>query len=467
MVDIREAMLDVNLFGREFGGASWSGWRALLAGFYALPLDDTEADAFTALTGISEPPQSPCDELWVAAGRRGGKTRMAALVATFEAAFVDHSAQLAPGEWATILLLAADRSQARTLMRYTRNFFDHPMLRPLVRRETETGLELRGRVAIEIGTASFRSTRGYTMAAVVADEIAFWNVNADSANADSEIIAALRPALATLAGKLIAISSPYARRGALWDTYRRSYGEPGRVLVAQAPSRTMNPDLPQHIVDDALLEDPARASAEYLAQFRSDIEKFLTIEIVSAAQRQEPMELPQQNSTKYRGFVDPSGGGPDEFSLCIGHEEREKIVVDLVRGRKGNPAATTAHYCDLLRDYGVRRVFGDRYSGEWSRTEFRRHGMGYHDAPGTRSELYLSLLSALNAGRVELPPCPMLERQLTGLERRTSRGGRDMIDHAPGAHDDRANAVAGLVALLATDRVREPTTTTGTVIGLY
>jgi hypothetical protein len=29
------------------------------------------------------------------------------------------------------------------------------------------------------------------------------------------------------------------------------------------------------------------------------------------------------------------------------------------------------------------------------------------------------------------------------LERRTSRMGRDAVDHAPGAHDDIANAVAG------------------------
>jgi len=58
---------------------------------------------------------------------------------------------------------------------------------------------------------------------------------------------------------------------------------------------------------------------------------------------------------------------------------------------------------------------------------------------------------ALNAGRVELPPCPIIERQLCALERRTSRGGRDIIDHPPGGHDDRANAAAGLVAKLATE----------------
>jgi hypothetical protein len=37
--------------------------------------------------------------------------------------------------------------------------------------------------------------------------------------------------------------------------------------------------------------------------------------------------------------------------------------------------------------------------------------------------------------------------QLVGLERRTARGGRDSIDHTPGAHDDLANAVAGLAAV--------------------
>jgi hypothetical protein len=37
--------------------------------------------------------------------------------------------------------------------------------------------------------------------------------------------------------------------------------------------------------------------------------------------------------------------------------------------------------------------------------------------------------------------------QLHGLERRTARGGRDSIDHAPGAHDDIANAVAGALLL--------------------
>ena len=38
--------------------------------------------------------------------------------------------------------------------------------------------------------------------------------------------------------------------------------------------------------------------------------------------------------------------------------------------------------------------------------------------------------------------------QLASLERRTARGGRDSIDHAPGAHDDIANVIAGVVGAI-------------------
>jgi len=64
-----------------------------------------------------------------------------------------------------------------------------------------------------------------------------------------------------------------------------------------------------------------------------------------------------------------------------------------------------------------------------------------------RSGLYLEFLAAINSGCVELPPDQKLARQLTALERRTGRSGRDQIDHPPGGHDDLANAVAGVVAL--------------------
>ncbi len=68
----------------------------------------------------------------------------------------------------------------------------------------------------------------------------------------------------------------------------------------------------------------------------------------------------------------------------------------------------------------------------------------YRIAAKDRSALYLTLLATLNSGRLELPDDKVLLRELRGLERRRGPSGRDRVDHPPGAHDDVANAVAGL-----------------------
>ncbi len=443
---IFDAMTDPSLFGATFGGPSFAAWRALLGGFYGLPLDEEQADTFKAITARAVTPTEASDELWLAVGRRGGKSHVAALVATFEGAFNDHRDKLAAGEVATVLVIAADRPQARTVLRYIRGLFEHPMLCPLVLRDTDEGLELINRCSIEVGTASFRSVRGYTLAAVIADEIAFWHN--EGARPDVEVIAALRPALATLGGKLVALSSPYARRGTLWDTYRKHFAQEGRILVAQAPSTTMNPTLPQRVVDDAMKDDVARASAEYLAQFRSDISSLIDEDLVRECTRPKPKELPFARGLTYRAFTDPSGGGADGFSLAIAHAQDNHAVVDLVREMHGSPAQIAGEYAALLKTYGLTKVTGDRYAGAWPRDEFSKHGITYETSELDRSGLYLELLARLNSGQVELPPYEKLHRQLVSLERRTGRGGRDHIDHPPGGHDDLANAAAGAVVLI-------------------
>lgn len=445
-VDIRQAMTDPHLFGDTFGGDSFAAWRSLLAGFYGLDLDDIEAETFKALTGRKETPAQVHDELWLAVGRRGGKSHAAGLLAIYEACFTDHRDRLAPGEVATCMVIASDRRQARAVMRYISGLVnENPMLRRMVLRENSEAIEFTNRAAIEVHTASHRAVRGYTLSAAILDEIAFWHV--EGANPDVEIIAALRPALATLGGKLVALSSPYARRGVLWNAYRRHFGQESQVLVAQAPSMTMNPTLPQRVIDEAMKDDAARGAAEYLAQFRTDIASLIDPTLIADATRPKPKELPRASRTFYHAFVDPAGGGQDEFTIAIGHCEGDAVVLDLVRGLHGSPAQIAKEYSALMLSYGIRRATGDRYAGRWPRDEFQKHGVRYEVSELDRSALYLEFLAAINSGCVELPPDQKLERQLCALERRTGRTGRDMIDHPPGGHDDLANACAGLVAI--------------------
>src|SRR6266550_1589735 len=107
-----------------------------------------------------------------------------------------------------------------------------------------------------------------------------------------------------------------------------------------------------------------------------------------------------------------------------------------------SPEAVVEEYADFLKSFRITKVRGDRYAGEWPREQFRKRGINYEPSEKNRSELYLDLLPLINSGAVDLLDNDRLKIQLLGLERHTSRAGRDSIDHGPGGHDDLANAVA-------------------------
>jgi hypothetical protein len=434
-----------------FNRGDWSAWRAFLATVFALPLEPEALSIFTECTGRTAAPTAPAREAWAICGRRGGKTRVMASVAAWLACFVDWRPFLSPGEIASVMLIAADRRQARTAMRYLRSFvIEHPTLSRLVTRETDDLIELSCRVVIEVTTASFRSVRGYSVAAVLADEVAFWFDGEVSANPASEVLVALRAAMATMPSALLMVATtPYARRGTVYETYRRHWARDGDpILVWRAPTRRMNPSVPQSLIDDAIEADPASAAAEYLAEFRTDVETFIAREVIEAATVSGRHELPRASGAYYVAFCDPSGGSADAFTLAIAHRDKDgRAILDAVRERRPpfSPEAVVQEFAAVLKSYGLHRVTGDRYAGEWPVERFRVHGITYESSAAPKSDIYRDTLPLLNAGKVELLDIPRLAQQLCGLERRTARGGRDSIDHAPGAHDDLANAVAGVL----------------------
>jgi hypothetical protein len=136
------------------------------------------------------------------------------------------------------------------------------------------------------------------------------------------------------------------------------------------------------------------------------------------------------------------------MTLAIAHRgEHDRVILDAVRERRPpfSPDDVVLEFVQRLKSYDIWTVRGDRYAGEWPRERFRAYGITYEVAEQSKSDLYRDLLPILNSGRAELLDVPRLVSQLCGLERRTARGGRDSIDHAPGAHDDLSNSVAGAI----------------------
>jgi hypothetical protein len=458
-VTILDAIDDPALFGPSFKRREhWRAWRAFLAALFGLPMSPEERELFTRHTARESLPSAQAREAWLVVGRRGGKSFIVALIACYLAAFRDYRPFLARGERGVVMVLAADRKQARVIFRYVLALSQGvPMLAKLIVAERAESIELANSIDIEIHTASFRAVRGYTVVAALCDEIAFWPADESSANPDTEIVNALRPAMATIpTSLLVGLSSPYARRGVLWEQYRDHFGHAGNdTLVWQAESRAMNPTLDSRVVDAAYADDPTAAAAEYGAQFRSDVSAFLSDEWIDRATNHSAIELPPVAGARYHAFADPSGGGADAFTLAIAHRDGvNSIVLDALRGRRPpfNPEQVVADYAAVLKSYGLARVTGDRYAGEWVASAFRKHGISYEPSEKAKSDLYLEAepLFARGAARI-LDQRPLL-LELRQLERRTAPSGKDRVDHPPRGHDDFANAACGALWLAARQR---------------
>src|SRR5947207_218765 len=122
---IERALADPKLLGAAFGAlATWSAWLAVLKAAFGSPLTAAEEELFRSVAGGRAVGEEQVRELWAIVGRRGGKSRVAAALAVFVAAFIDHARKLSPGEIGYVLVLAASMKQASVVFSYVEALFE-------------------------------------------------------------------------------------------------------------------------------------------------------------------------------------------------------------------------------------------------------------------------------------------------------------------------------------------------------
>lgn len=454
---LRQALADQNLLGALLPGKSWNNWRLFFRVLMGDVADLTpEGQAIvTTCTGLeaSQLRSVPYRYATVVAGRRSGKNRAASVLALYLSCFVDYSQSLAPGETGILQLLATDRYQSRVAFSYIADSIRAvPLLHQQVSEIFKDSITLKNRVRIETQTSDFRALRGRTLVGGVCDELAFWPQ--EGISPDSEILGALEPAMITIPTAIrLIISSPYSRRGVLWENYSKYFGKAGSdELVWRAKTQLMNPTANKERIERDFQNDFARSLSEWNAEFRSDVSGLFdlqSIQDVTVAGRREIPPLPHIN---FYAHADPSGGKADSFSLAVGFVEKGIATLACLREAKPpfSPESVVREFAQTLKMYRCFSVKGDRYSGEWCAEQFAKNGIQYEPSELTTSENYSALLPVIMSKRCELLDHETLQHQLVSLERRTSRGARDTITHPPGvhSHDDIAASVAGLIAQL-------------------
>jgi hypothetical protein len=182
-------------------------------------------------------------------------------------------------------------------------------------------------------------------------------------------------------------SSPYAKRGALHAAYVRHYAKDGDpVLVWKAPTRTLNPTVAQSTVDEAIAQDASHG--EYLAEFRGDLESFISREAVMACVDPGVLERPPSDGVQYFSFVDPSGGNVDSMTLAIAHESDERVAVDALYERTApfDPESCVDEFVQLMSRYGISETNGDRFGAAWVTTAFEKRNIAYRPCELPRTE---------------------------------------------------------------------------------
>jgi hypothetical protein len=248
---------------------------------------------------------------------------------------------------------------------------------------------------------------------------------------------------------MVVITTAYRRAGLVYRKYSDHFGKASdNVLVIKAPTRMLNPTIDQAVIDQAMLEDPADANAEWDAIFRDDVSGWATRELIEQAVDRDVMVRPPREGIIYFAFVDGPGGMHDSYCAAVAHQENGVAILDCLIEIKPpyNHDSATAHIAAMFKQYRCTSVIGDHYSGEWIVQAFAKCGITYRHSDRNRSKLYIDCLPLFTTGRAHILDNRRLTTQFYSLERKTTASG-DKVDHGPGGHDDCANVAAGAMVL--------------------
>jgi hypothetical protein len=218
------------------------------------PSDDTlpqwDALALMRAAGLEPDPwqisvaTTPGDQLLLCHRQAGKSTIVAALALADALAHAD----------AVILLVSRSMRQAQELQRKVRHFYN--LTRPLtLLKDTEHGIELSNHSRILSLPASEETIVGFSaVTRLILDE---------AARIPDGTYYALRPMLAMSQGSLLALSSPFGKRGWFWEAYEGNAEETPTLDLATIERLLADLDFPVGEPSAPGLTAPARDERRY------------------------------------------------------------------------------------------------------------------------------------------------------------------------------------------------------------
>ncbi len=447
-----------------------------------LPLGELAAhpDVVQAIGDVAALPSSRPSELLVLSGIRTGKSLLAAALAVRAALTCDLSKRR-PGETVRVSVLSLTVDLGRVV-------FDHiagtvaakPALRALMVGEpTADTVMLRhpsGRlveVKVVAGARAGASLIARWSAGVIFDEAPRMLGEEDGVvnfdDARRAVLGRLLPG-----AQLVAIGSPWAPRGPIYEAVQEHGGKPSaRLVVVRAPAPAMNPEWWTPARVEALrVQDEQAYRTDVLGEFADPESSLISSAEVDRATRKsaravvrgEAVEvpapaivLPREDGHSYVAAMDPGTRG-NAWTLVVltrrrGQDGRYRSSVALAKQWQGSrtdpldPDSVLAEVASILKGYGLQHVYTDQLAADFVRSIASRHDLSVYletiTAP-RKVELFESLRVRLADDDLEIPDDPLFRADLLSIRKRVTMNGIaiDLPRTADGRHADYAPALA-------------------------
>jgi hypothetical protein len=194
--------------------------------------------------------------------RQWGKSTTTALIALHEALYSTP---------AMIVLVSPSQPQSTELFKKIHDYWERLPGAPEAHQESLTRMELANGSRIVSLPGSEKTTRGYSGATLV--------VMDEAARVPDELLAAVRPMLATTSGRFYALSTPAGKRGWFYEAWTRGEGWE-RVSVNGRECPRISPEF---LEEERQALGPMRFSQEYECEFIDAETSVFATELIEAA----------------------------------------------------------------------------------------------------------------------------------------------------------------------------------------
>lgn len=432
------------------------------------PLGDLADDpAVRAAVGnVDALPGVPPAEVLLLSAIRSGKSLLAAALAVRATQTVDVST-LGPGETPRVSVLSLTADLGRVVFEHiVGNVMSKPVLRALLIGEpTSDTVVLRHpsgkpiEVKVVAGARAGASLVARWSAGCIFDEAPRMLGEEDGVvnydHARRAVLGRLLPG-----AQLVAIGSPWAPRGPIYEAVQERFGKPSKALVViRAPGPVMNPVWWTPERCEALRTHDAQTyRTDVLGEFADPETSLFASTELDGVTRATPLELPYEKRHYYVAAIDPATRG-NSFSLVVATSKRiegqtaPRRTVALVKQWQGSkaaplsPDAVLREVAAIVKRYSVPVVYTDQWSADALRDIARRYDLALIERSinaANKVEMFENLRTRIADGDIELPPDPQLRADLLSIRKRVTNTGIsiELPRTADGRHADYAPALA-------------------------